>query len=60
MKMHLFLDASSAELFVDDGILVMTSLYFPSENFTRLKLSSKGGSTRLENAEFHELDRIWP
>jgi sucrose-6-phosphate hydrolase SacC (GH32 family) len=60
MKMHLFLDASSAELFIDDGKLVMTSLYFPSENFTRLKLSSKGGSARLEKAEFYELDRIWP
>jgi fructan beta-fructosidase len=60
MKIHLFLDASSAELFIDDGKLVMTSLCFPSEDFIRLKLSSKGGSTRLEKAEFYELDRIWP
>ena len=60
LQMHLFLDASSAELFVDDGRLVMTSLYFPAQSYSVLKVSSKGGNTRLERAEFHELSRIWP
>jgi fructan beta-fructosidase len=58
-KMHLFIDASSAELFVDDGKLVMTNLFFPTENFTKLKALSKGGTVLLEKAEFHELERTW-
>jgi fructan beta-fructosidase len=60
LRMHLFLDASSAELFVDDGKLVMTSLYFPKESFSILKVSSKGGNSYLERAEFYELEKIWP
>ena len=60
LKIDLFIDASSAELFVDDGNLVMTSLFFPSEDYSKFKIFSKGGNVVLERAEFHELDRIWP
>jgi fructan beta-fructosidase len=60
LQIHLFLDASSAELFVDGGKLDMTSLYFPSGSYSVLKVSSKGGNIRLERAEFHGLSRIWP
>lgn len=59
LKMHLLVDASSVELFVDDGRLVMTSLVFPTEKFTRLKLFSKGGSALLNKAVFHGIEKIW-
>jgi fructan beta-fructosidase len=58
--LHLFVDASSVEVFVDDGRLVMTSLVFPTEKFTRLKLFSKTGNVILNKAEFHGIVRIWP
>jgi fructan beta-fructosidase len=59
LKFHLLIDASSVELFVDDGSLVMTSLVFPTENFTRLKLYSKGGKGILNKAVFHGIRKVW-
>ena len=59
LKMHLLIDASSVELFVDDGRLVMTTLVFPTEKFTRLKLFSKGGTALLNKAVFYGLEKIW-
>ena len=59
LKMHILIDASSVELFVDDGRLVMTTLVFPNEKFTWLKLFSKGGTGSLNKAAFHGLEKIW-
>jgi fructan beta-fructosidase len=59
LKMHLLVDASSVELFVDDGSLVMTTLVFPTEKFNRLKLFSKGDSGLLNKAVFHGIRRVW-
>jgi fructan beta-fructosidase len=59
LKLHLLVDASSVELFVDDGSLVMTTLVFPTEKFTRLKLFSKGGSGILNKAVFHGIRKVW-
>ena len=41
LKMHLFIDASSIELFVDEGKLVMTSLFFPSGEIHKAKILLK-------------------
>jgi len=60
LSMHLFLDASSSELFVDNGRLVMTSLFFPTEAYSKLKFFSNGAEAFVEKADYHELDRIWP
>ena len=59
LKLHLLIDASSVEMFVDDGRLVMTTLVFPTEKFTRLKLFSKGGSCLLNKAVFWSIEKIW-
>jgi fructan beta-fructosidase len=59
LKLHVLVDASSVELFVDDGRLVMTNLVFPTEKFTRLILFSKSGNVLLNKAVFHGLERIW-
>jgi fructan beta-fructosidase len=59
LKLHLFVDASSVELFVDDGSLVMTNLVFPTEKFNKIKLFSKGGDAILNKAVFHGLEKIW-
>jgi fructan beta-fructosidase len=59
LKLHLLVDASSVEIYVDDGRLVMTNIVFPSEKFTRLKLFSKGGDCQLNKALIHGLQRIW-
>jgi fructan beta-fructosidase len=59
LKLHLIIDASSIELFVDDGRLVMTNLVFPTEKFTTLKFFSKGGTGVLNKAVFHGVEKIW-
>ena len=59
LKLHLLIDASSVELFVDDGRLVMTNLVFPAEKFSRLGLFSRGGNGTLNKAVFHGVERIW-
>jgi fructan beta-fructosidase len=60
LKLHLFVDASSVELFVDDGRLVMTTLVFPTEKFNKLDVVCKEGNLSLSGGEFHGLKRIWP
>jgi fructan beta-fructosidase len=60
LKLHLFVDASSVELFADEGRLVMTTLVFPTEKFTRLKMFSKGADVLLNKSELHGIERIWP
>jgi fructan beta-fructosidase len=59
ISMHLFIDAASVELFVDSGKLVMTNIVFPSENYTSLKVFSRGGEVIVEKAETYGLERIW-
>ncbi len=59
LNIHLFVDASSAELFIDNGRLVMTSLFFPSDSFSKLRLFSKGGNAKLGKAELNEFGSIW-
>jgi fructan beta-fructosidase len=59
LKIHLFFDAASAELFVDGGKLVMTSVFFPSVEYTKLNVFAKGGDYITCKAKFYELDRIW-
>ncbi len=59
MKLHILIDASSVELFVDDGRLAMTTLVFPTEKFTALKVFSNGGTTFLNKAVFNGIKRIW-
>jgi fructan beta-fructosidase len=59
LKLHLLIDASSVELFVDDGRLVMTTIVFPAERFDKLKLFSKGGNVLLNKAVFHGIKKAW-
>ncbi|MBK7131677.1 MAG: glycoside hydrolase family 32 protein [Bacteroidales bacterium] len=58
LKFRILMDASSSELFVDNGKLVMTNLVFPTESYIKLKVFSKGEVT-LENAVFYSLKSIW-
>lgn len=59
LTIHVFMDWSSIELFVDDGSLVMTSLTFPKMPYETLKLYSLKGKTSLMGGTFWELKSIW-
>lgn len=59
VRLHLFFDVASVELFADDGTVVMTELYFPSEVFSQVKVFADGGEARLIKASAHQLQGIW-
>ncbi|WP_100407058.1 glycoside hydrolase family 32 protein [Bacillus solitudinis] len=59
IKLQLFIDTSSIELFANDGEIAMTSLIFPSEIGKSLTLVSNGGSTNISTLKVTELESIW-
>jgi fructan beta-fructosidase len=59
VKLHLFLDVSSVELFADDGEVVMTELFFPDAIFDQLKLYAKEGEVELQSGRAIDLHSIW-
>nr|WP_239060621.1 GH32 C-terminal domain-containing protein [Bacteroides sp. 519] len=44
LKLHIFVDKASIEIFGNDGRFAMTNLVFPSEPYNRISFYSKGGS----------------
>ena len=59
LKLHLFIDVSSVELFADDGEVVMTELFFPDAVFDQLKLYAKGGTVTLQSGKVIDLNAVW-
>lgn len=59
IKLQIFLDASSVEVFANDGRVVFTSLIFPSKTCQKIVLFSDEGSTRMASLKLIELDSIW-
>jgi len=52
--LQLVVDASSIELFADNGLTVMTATFFPSSPFNRLRIESNGALPVFQGA------KIWP
>jgi fructan beta-fructosidase len=53
LKLHIFVDRSSVEVFAQDGAVAMTNLVFPKPGSTGLSLAASGGG--VENIQF----RMW-
>lgn len=59
MELTLLLDESSAELFADGGLTVMTEIFFPSQPYDRIHV--KGGEgMQFKKIEYTGLKSIWP
>ncbi|MEN0049420.1 MAG: glycoside hydrolase family 32 protein [Bacteroidota bacterium] len=56
INLHIFIDHSSIEIFADDGEMVMTETFFPSEKFDRLLM---GTDAKLVSGSMYELESIW-
>jgi fructan beta-fructosidase len=54
LKLHLFIDACSIELFVNDGELVFTDLVFPARTSRQIELFSRASLARVRSLE------MWP
>ncbi|WP_321347830.1 glycoside hydrolase family 32 protein [uncultured Draconibacterium sp.] len=59
VKLEIFVDAASAEVFVDGGDLVMTEIFFNSQPFSKLKVFAEGQPLTLTNAKFANINSIW-
>ncbi len=59
IKMHLFFDKSSVELFADDGSVIMTDIFFPNEDFNQLYLYVENGTVDVKGGKVYELKSIW-
>ncbi|MFS4468150.1 glycoside hydrolase family 32 protein [Maribacter sp. 2210JD10-5] len=59
IKVRLLLDASSIEIFIGDGAVSFTSIFFPSEKFTTISLLTDGGNCTVNDIKIYDLKGIW-
>ena len=59
IRLHMFVDLSSIELFVDRGALVLTEIVFPESGFDRIRPYASHPSVKLKKGEIYSLNRIW-
>jgi fructan beta-fructosidase len=59
IAIRLVLDTSSLELFTDDGTLVMTELFFPSEPYNSLKINTASRGVVTKSVQLYPLKSIW-
>jgi fructan beta-fructosidase len=59
LKMHLFFDKASVELFADNGETVLTDIFFPTEDFVQMRLISNGGKILVSDMKAYALSSIY-
>ncbi len=59
LKLHIFWDVSTFEVFVDEGRKAFSQLLYPREPFTTIELFSTGGNTDLGSVRIYNLTSIW-
>jgi fructan beta-fructosidase len=59
LRLHLFIDQSSVEVFANDGILSMTSQVFPAADAQAIRFVASGGTATLTRLEWFEVKGIW-
>lgn len=59
LRLHVLVDESSVEVFVDDGALTGTMIVFPSRGGRGVSLTAEGGDARLRELTSWPLASIW-
>jgi fructan beta-fructosidase len=59
VRLHIFVDVSSVEVFGNDGRISITDSIFPNAKSTGLELYSKGGSAQLVSLDVWQLKSAW-
>ncbi|WP_445486771.1 glycoside hydrolase family 32 protein [Niallia sp. 03133] len=59
VKLQVFIDMSSIEVFANDGEAAITSLVYPKNGLQKVNLFSKNGETKVTLLECNELNSIW-
>jgi fructan beta-fructosidase len=58
MNISLLIDVSSVELFADDGLTVMTSVFFPSKPYNKIIVRS-ADAANIKKLEYISFKSIW-
>jgi len=56
LRLHIFVDSSSVEVFANDGLVVFTECIFPAEQSQGLELFAVGGNVILTALDIYHLD----
>lgn len=59
LSIRALVDVSSVEVFVDDGKLAMTEIFFPTEDFNQVRLYSENGNAELSGGVIYGLKPAW-
>ncbi len=59
LRMHLFLDVASAELFADGGATTLTEIFFPFMPFDRIQLHARNGRVGIHRGVLTPIRSIW-
>jgi fructan beta-fructosidase len=59
MNISLLIDVSSVELFADDGLTVMTAIFFPNKPYNQIHIESPD-NILIKKIEYINLKSIWP
>ena len=59
LKLRIFLDQSTVEVFVNDGEQVINTIVFPNKESSFISLHSKGGKVKIEDLKLHQMTSIW-
>jgi len=55
IRLHIFVDASSVEVFANDGLVIFSECIFPSEQSQGLELFAEGGEVMLKSLDVFQL-----
>ena len=56
--LELIIDNASVELFADEGLSVMTAIFFPKKPFTKVSIVAPS-DFRLKSLQFNKMKSIW-
>jgi sucrose-6-phosphate hydrolase SacC (GH32 family) len=59
VKLHIFVDRSSVEVFGNDGETVISDSIFPADSSQGIEFYSRGGEARIVKAEIWNLRSAW-
>ncbi|KRF06874.1 glycoside hydrolase [Paenibacillus sp. Soil766] len=59
IKLHIFVDWSSIEVFANDGKRVITDQIFPLSTLAEIKMYAKNGSVSVKSLTIYTLNSIW-
>ncbi len=59
VRLHLYFDAASCELFADNGEVSMTDIYFPTADFSQVQLYSSNGRVVVKTLKAWEVKRAF-